>query len=51
MTDHDGQSLNVVTLPMPGPVFHEDRQLPASYANFYIANRRVLVPVFGDEND
>ena len=51
MTDQDGRPLNVVTLPMPGPVFHDDHRLPASYANFYIANRRVLVPVYGHEND
>jgi agmatine deiminase len=51
MTGQDGRPLNVVTLPMPGPVFHEDHRLPASYANFYIANRRVLAPVYGHRND
>ena len=50
-TDQDGKPLNVVELPMPGPVVFEDRRLPASYANFYIANGLVLVPVFNDPND
>jgi agmatine deiminase len=36
---------------MPGPVVFEKRRLPASYANFYIANGIVLVPVFNDPND
>lgn len=43
--------LNVVELPMPGPVVMEGQRLPASYANFYIANAAVLAPVFGDPND
>jgi agmatine deiminase len=47
----DGQKLNIVELPMPRPVIFEGRQLPASYANFYIANGAVLVPVFNDPND
>jgi agmatine deiminase len=41
----------VVELPMPGPVSFQGRRLPASYANFYIANGLVLVPVFNDKND
>ena len=36
---------------MPAPVIFEHRRLPASYANFYIANGIVLVPVFNDPND
>jgi len=51
MTDQDGQPLRVVTLPMPEPVFYDGQRLPASYANFYIANAVVLVPVFGDVHD
>jgi agmatine deiminase len=47
----DGQKLEIVEIPMPRPVVFEDRQLPASYANFYIANGMVLVPVFNDAND
>jgi agmatine deiminase len=46
-----GRQLNIVELPMPGPVVFEQRRLPASYANFYIANGIVLVPVFNDPND
>jgi len=49
--DQSGQPLNIVELPMPGPVIFEQRRLPASYANFYIANGIVLVPVFNDPND
>jgi agmatine deiminase len=50
-TDQDGKPLSIIELPMPGPVVFEDRRLPASYANFYIANGIVLVPVFNDPND
>jgi agmatine deiminase len=46
-----GKPLNIVELPMPAPVVFEKRRLPASYANFYIANGIVLVPVFNDPND
>ena len=49
--DQSGKSLNIVELPMPAPVVFEQRRLPASYANFYIANGTVLVPVFNDPND
>jgi agmatine deiminase len=51
MTDQDGRPLEVVTLPMPGPLVFAGQRLPASYANFYIANDRVLVPTFNDPND
>jgi agmatine deiminase len=43
--------LRVVTLPMPQPVYFGGQRLPASYANFYIANGLVLVPTFNDPND
>ena len=36
---------------MPAPVFFDGQRLPASYANFYVANKLVLVPVFNDTND
>ena len=49
--DQDGQPLNVVELPMPSPVVFEGQRLPASYANFYIANGLVLVPTFNDPAD
>lgn len=42
---------NVIPLPMPKPVYFDGQRLPASYANFYIANQLVLVPVFNDPND
>jgi agmatine deiminase len=43
--------LKVVKLPMPRPLIFADQRLPASYANFYIANGMVLVPTFNDPND
>lgn len=43
--------LRIETLPMPEPVFFDGQRLPASYANFYIANETVLVPTFNDPND
>jgi agmatine deiminase len=49
--DQSGKRLNVVELPMPGSVVFEGRRLPASYANFYVANGVVLVPVFNDAKD
>ncbi len=51
MTDDEGRSLDVIALPMPGPVVFDGQRLPASYANFYIANDRVLVPTFNDPKD
>jgi agmatine deiminase len=47
----DGHKLEIIEMPMPRPVIFEGRRLPASYANFYIANGAVLVPVFNDPND
>jgi agmatine deiminase len=47
----NGKQFNVVELPMPDPVIYENQRLPASYANFYIANASVIVPVFGCSND
>ena len=47
----DGKQMNVVELPMPSPVIYDDQRLPASYANFYIANESVIVPTFRDKND
>ena len=51
MTDQHGRPLEVVTLPMPAPVWFNGQRLPASYANFYIANDRVLAPTFNDPRD
>lgn len=47
----NGSQINVVELPMPKPVVYDDMRLPASYANFYIANKYVIVPTFRDRND
>ena len=51
MTDQDGAPLEVVTLPMPRPLYYEDQRLPASYANFYIGNQVVLLPAFDPPHD
>ncbi len=57
MTDVNGEPFEIVTLPMPGVVGGTSTtnrnldRLPASYANFYIANNVVLLPVFGNAND
>lgn len=47
----NGRNLNVVELPMPGPVYYDGVRLPASYANFYISNKYVVVPTFRHNND
>jgi agmatine deiminase len=47
----NGKPYKVVELPMPSPVVFDGERLPASYANFYIANGLVLVPTFNDAND
>ncbi len=47
----DGKQFTVVELPLPRPVAFRGQRLPASYANFYIANGLVLVPAFHDPND
>jgi agmatine deiminase len=51
MTNQHGQKFNIVTLPMPEPIVFRDQRLPASYANFYIANGLILVPTFNDRSD
>jgi agmatine deiminase len=51
MKDQDGRPLRVETLPMPEPIYFDGQRLPASYANFYIANKIVLVPTFNDPAD
>ena len=49
--DQDGRNITIVRLPCPAPVAYDDTRLPASYANFFVANQVVLVPVFDDPND
>lgn len=47
----NGKPLNIIELPMPSAIVYDDMRLPASYANFYISNKYVIVPVFRDTND
>lgn len=47
----NGKQLNIVELPMPDAVIYEDQRLPASYANFYISNKHVIVPTFRSDKD
>jgi agmatine deiminase len=51
MTDQDGRPLRVIPLPMPRPIWHQGQRLPASYANFYIANGLVLLPTYDPARD
>ena len=51
MDAEDGAPLEVLTLPMPRKIVRDGQRLPASYANFYIANKVVLLPVFADAHD
>ncbi len=51
MTDQDGRPLEVITLPMPKGLWQADQRLPASYANFYIANGIVLLPAYDPARD
>jgi agmatine deiminase len=51
MRDARGRPLEVVRLPTPRPVLEGADRLPASYANFYIGNAAVLVPIFDDPAD
>ncbi|MFQ5991678.1 MAG: agmatine/peptidylarginine deiminase [Nitrospiraceae bacterium] len=49
--DAKGRGIEVISLPMPAPLYFEGQRLPASYANFYIANGLILVPTFNDPKD
>jgi agmatine deiminase len=51
MRDQDGRPLEIVTVPMPRPVYFAGQRLPAGYLNFYVANGAVIVPVYGDPAD
>ena len=51
MRDQDGRPFKIETLPMPPPVVYDNTRLPASYANFYIANGAVLMPTFNAPTD
>jgi agmatine deiminase len=51
MRDQRGNPLRIITMPMPPPVFYRGQRMPATYANFYIANRVVLLPYYNHPND
>ena len=48
---HNGKQINIVEIPMPAPLYYEGQRLPCSYANFYIANSAVIVPVYNCQQD
>jgi len=47
----NGKQLNIIELPMPDKLVYQGQRLPCSYANFYIANKSVIVPIFHSKND
>ena len=47
----NGKQLNIIELPMPDEIIWNEQRLPASYANFYIANKSVIVPTFRSKKD
>jgi agmatine deiminase len=47
----NGRQINIIELPMPEPVYYDNLRLPASYANFYFANKALIVPTFRCRND
>ena len=47
----DGGKIEIVPLPMPSPLFFDGERLPATYANFYVSNEKVLVPIYNDPKD
>ncbi len=47
----DGGKIEIVPLPMPSPLFFDGERLPATYANFYVSNEKILVPVYNDSKD
>ena len=51
MKAEDGSPLQVMTIPMPQPIVRKGQRLPASYANFYVGNKIVLLPTFDDPAD
>ncbi len=51
MRDQDGNPLRIVEIPLPPAMFHEGQRLPVSYANFYVGNAAVVLPVFGSDRD
>jgi agmatine deiminase len=51
LKDQDGEPFNIVTIPMPKPVVHQDQRLPATYLNFLFINDALLVPTFRDRRN
>ncbi len=49
--DQDGKPFNLIKIPMPHMNYSDGRKAPASYANFYITNKVILVPIYNDPND
>jgi agmatine deiminase len=49
--NHLGKQNTIVEIPMPSPLIIDETRVPASYLNFYIANKIVLLPIFEDKND
>jgi agmatine deiminase len=47
----NGRQLNIIELPMPDEIFYDNQRLPASYANFYIANHAAIVPTYRSKKD
>lgn len=47
----NGEKIEIVSLPMPSPLFFDGERLPATYANFYVSNEKVLVPIYNDPKD
>jgi len=47
----NGKKFKIIEIPMPKPLYVNNTKVPASYLNFYIANKIVLLPVFNDKND
>ena len=47
----NGKKFKIIKIPMPAPIYINNEKVPASYLNFYIANKIVLLPVFNDKND
>ena len=47
----NGKKFRIIQIPMPKPIFIKNTRVPASYLNFYIANKIVLLPFFNDKND
>ncbi|HEV8606800.1 MAG TPA: agmatine deiminase family protein, partial [Tepidisphaeraceae bacterium] len=50
LKDQDGKKFQIITLPMPGRIEHDNQRLPATYVNFYFINNALLVPTYGHKS-